>query len=105
MSFEVLHSFAVWVASDPEILGGDLWKLGESELVSVWTVGKYLATIHAWHPLQGWPPLDSCDHQRIKFSLRGLAKLSAEKRSCPIHPPVTVSMLTILKAALWLDYS
>ena len=105
MSFEVLHSFTVWVASDPEILSGDLWKLGESELVSVWTVGKYLATIHAWHPLQGWPPLDSCDHQQIKFSLHGLAKLSAGKCSCPIHPPVTVGMLTILKAALRLDYS
>ena len=105
MSFKVLHSFAVWVASDPDILSGDLWKLGESELVSVQTVGKYLATIHAWHLLQGWPPLDSCDHQRIKFSLRGLAKLSAGKRSHPIHPPVTVGMLTILKAALRLDYS
>ena len=105
MLFKILHSFTVLVASDPDIISGDLWKLGESELVSVQTVGKYLATIHAWHLLQGWPPLDSCDHQRIKFSLRGLAKLSAGKRSRPIHPPVTVGMLTILKAALRLDYS
>ena len=38
VSFEVLHSFAVWAASDPDILGGDLWRLGEFEPVSVQTV-------------------------------------------------------------------
>ena len=104
MLFKV-HSFTVWVASDPDVLGGNLWKLRESELFSVQTVGKYLTVIHTWHLLQGWPPLDSCDHQWIKFSLYGLAKLSSRKCSHPIHPPVIVGMLTILKATPQLDYS
>ena len=41
----------------------------------------------------------------IEFSLRGLAQLSAGKRSRPIRPPVTVDMLTVLKATLRSDYS
>ena len=37
---EFLRSFEIWAASDPEVLGSDLWKLGEFELVLIQTAGK-----------------------------------------------------------------
>jgi len=105
-TFEVLHSFALWAASDPEVIDEDLWRLADFEPVSVQTVRKYLAGIRAWHIAQGWPPpLRDDDHKRIDYSLRGLAKLSAGKRSRPIRPPVTLSMLAVLKESLRLDSS
>ena len=77
-SFEVLHSFAVWAASDPDVIDQGLWEVGELEPVSVQTVRKYLAGIQAWHLAQGQPiPLSNNDHRRIEHHLRGLAKLSA----------------------------
>ena len=105
-SFNVLHSFALWAASDPDVIDERLWTLGDFEPVSVQTVKKYLAGVRAWHIAQGWPPpLNENDHQRIEFSLRGLAKLSAGKRSRPIRPPVTLGILTLLKRSLQLDSS
>jgi len=104
--FEVMHSFALWAASDPEVIDEELWSLTEFEPVSVQTVRKYLAGIRAWHIAQGWPlPLGDDERQRIDFSLRGLAKLSAGKRSRPVRPPVTLAMLAALKESLRLDSS
>lgn len=105
-SFEVIHSFALWAASDPEVIDQSLWDVGEFEPVSVQTVRKYIAGIRAWHIAQGWPPpLDDAGHKRIEFSLRGLAKLSAGRRSRPIRPPVTLAMLKALKHSLQLNSS
>lgn len=105
-SFEVLHSFVLWAASDPDVIDHRLWEVAEFDPVSVRTVKKYLAGIQAWHLVQGWPaPFNDGDQQRIDFSLRGLAKLSAGKRSRPIRPPVTLPMLKSLKQSLKLDSS
>jgi len=102
--FEVVHSFALWAASDPEVIDEGLWDLAEFDPVSVQTVKKYLAGIRAWHIAQGWPsPLGDDERRRIDFSLRGLAKLSAGKRSRPIRPPVTLAMLETLKRSLRLE--
>ncbi|KAJ3766007.1 hypothetical protein FB446DRAFT_654413 [Lentinula raphanica] len=71
-SFSVIHSFALWAASDPQSLPE----------VAVSTVKSYISGIRAWHFAQGWPdPLSEGDHERLNFSLRGLTKaFRARKR-------------------------
>ena len=55
-SFATLHSFMLWVASDPEIVSQSPVPDTPLEPVSVSTACKYLAAIWAWHIAQGWPP-------------------------------------------------
>ena len=92
-SFEVLHSFALWVVTDPSSLDMSLIVNTHFEPVSITTARKYLAGICAWHIAQGWPePLSVENHKRIDWSLRGLQNLFG-KHSHPIRPPITVPML------------
>ena len=71
--------------------------------VSVTVVKKYLVAIRAWHIAQGWPPpLSEEDHNHISWSLQGLENLQGN-RKCPIHPPITISMLYALHASLSID--
>lgn len=100
-SFAVLHSFALWAATDP---APDDPVLGDTprpfEPVSVTVVRKYLAAVRAWHIVQGWPaPLSHDDHQRINWSLRGLANMYTSRRK-PMRPPITLAMLTALQRCL-----
>ncbi|KAG1811888.1 uncharacterized protein BJ212DRAFT_1373911 [Suillus subaureus] len=105
-SFELLHSFALWAATDPEPSDPLLSAVGSSasfEPVSVGVVRKYLSAVRAWHIAQGWPPsLSSSDYERIKWSLRGLENLQAGRRK-PLRPPISIAMLTVIKAALILS--
>jgi hypothetical protein len=48
-SFELLHSFALWAASDPEDIDPVIAAETAFEPVSVKTVRKYLSGIAAWH--------------------------------------------------------
>ena len=104
-SMEVIHSFALWAVTDPEVLDPSLRGDTHFEPVSVTTVRKYLSALRAWHIAQGWPePLAEADHQRINWSLRGLQNLFG-KRSRPVRPPITVPMLRALKVSLQLSES
>jgi len=84
-AFELLHSFALWAATDPEMPEmNHLPKEIPFEPVAPSVVRKYLAAVHAWHIAQGWPPpLESAQLDRINWSLRGLDNLSVRRR----HPP------------------
>lgn len=101
--FHVLHSFALWAASDPESLDPNLASLRHFEPVGVSTVRKYLSAIRAWHIAQGWPePLNPSENNRIDWSLRGLGRIvPARKR--PLRPPITIHMLRTIRAALILS--
>jgi len=62
-SFPLLHSLALWAATDPDTLGPDMAARVPLEPVSIGVVRKYLSTICAWHVAQGWPSsLSSNDH-------------------------------------------
>ena len=60
-SFELLHSFALWAAADPDLV--EVAQLSEQisfEPVAPSVVRKYLAAVRAWHIVQGWPaPLEA----------------------------------------------
>ena len=99
-SFEVIHSFALWAATDPEALDPALRGDTHFEPVAVTTVQKYVSAVRAWHIVQGWPePLSDTDHERINWSLRGLQNIFG-KRSRPVRPPITIPMLRALKLSL-----
>lgn len=100
-SFEVLHSFALWAASDPEVMEIGLPVSTPFEPVSVSTTRKYLSAVRAWHITQGWPPPLSDDRDtQIAWSLRGLDNILAGKRKRPPRPPITLLMLRALRATL-----
>ncbi|KAG1797491.1 uncharacterized protein HD556DRAFT_1213382, partial [Suillus plorans] len=85
-SFELLHSFALWAVTDPDPLAR-----------------KYLSAVRAWHIVQGWPPpLSDAHHDHINWSLRGLKNIQGSRRK-PLRPPITVPMLSALKATLTLS--
>jgi hypothetical protein len=48
-SFKLLHSFALWAASNPEDINPVIVAETAFEPVSVKTVCKYLSGIAAWH--------------------------------------------------------
>jgi len=103
-AFELLHSFALWAATDPEMPEmNHLPKEIPFEPVAPSVVRKYLAAVRAWHIAQGWPPpLESAQLDRINWSLRGLDNLSVQRRHPP-RPPITLAMLRALKATLQLS--
>jgi hypothetical protein len=102
-SFPLLHSFALWAATDPSMLDAGIADGVPFEPVSVSVVRKYLAAIRAWHIAQGWPPpLSNDDQDRINWSLRGLENLQGSRRR-PLRPPITIGMLHALRAALNLN--
>jgi hypothetical protein len=99
-SFELLHSFALWAASDPSLLSAEIVDRTPFEPVSVSVVKKYLAAVRAWHIAQGWaPPLSEDNHQRINWSLRGLENLYGSRKR-PLRPPITLKMLHALRLTL-----
>ncbi|KAG2062201.1 hypothetical protein BDR06DRAFT_946350, partial [Suillus hirtellus] len=107
VSFELLHSFALWAVSDPSTLNPIARDpAAESipfEPVLVTVVKKYLSAIHTWHLAQGWsPPLSAENLTRISWSLRGLENLQGACRK-PLRPPVMLQKLTAIKATLKLD--
>ena len=92
-SFELLHSFALWAATNPSMLGPGLADNIHFEPVSV-------AAIRTWHLAQGWPaPLSDNDHTCINWSLHGLENLQGNRKR-PIHPPITIGMLEALCVTL-----
>ncbi|KZT32411.1 hypothetical protein SISSUDRAFT_974276, partial [Sistotremastrum suecicum HHB10207 ss-3] len=100
-SFEVLHSFVLWVGSDPNPEDALVADGTPFEPVSISTARKYLAGVRAWHIAQGWPPpLAEADTERINWSLRGLETLQKGKRKRPPRPPITLNMLKALEATL-----
>lgn len=101
-SFQLLHSFALWAAADPESLDPGIAASTQFEPVSDSSLRKYLAAVRAWHIAQGWPaPLSEADHDRINWSLRGLTNLQGSRKR-PVRPPVTIPMLRALRSALTL---
>lgn len=99
-AFPLLHSFALWAATDPESVDSQLSADTQFEPVSDSAVRKYLAAVRAWHIAQGWPPpLSDSDHERINWSLRGIANACGSRKR-PIRPPVTLPMLRALKSQL-----
>ncbi|KAJ3711585.1 hypothetical protein C8R42DRAFT_689012 [Lentinula raphanica] len=99
-SFAVLHSFAIWAATNPETLPEGMAQGISFEPVAVGTVRSYLAGIRAWHFAQGWSdPLSESDHERINFSLRGLLNAFGPRKK-PVRPPITTGMLWALKHSL-----
>ncbi|KIJ56447.1 hypothetical protein M422DRAFT_150297 [Sphaerobolus stellatus SS14] len=104
-TFEILHSFTLWVVTDPDIIDASQSGPMPFEPVSVSTARKYLAAIRAWHITQGWPaPLSDDQMTRISWSLRGLANLQGNRLKKPLQPPVTVHMLRYLKQSLDLTF-
>jgi hypothetical protein len=80
---------------DPTVANGVLF-----EPVSVAVVRKYLAAVRAWHIAQGWlPPLSEEDHEHINWSLHGLENIQGNRR-CPLWPPISISMLWVLRVTL-----
>jgi hypothetical protein len=55
-TFEVIHSFALWAATDPSFIDPAHAEGTPFEPIAVSGVRKYLAAIRAWHIAQGWPP-------------------------------------------------
>ena len=53
-SFKLVHSFALWAATDPSTFGPGLPTNVQFEPGSISIIKKYLATICAWHLTQGW---------------------------------------------------
>ena len=103
-SFSLLHSFALWASATPELLPPEIVNDTQLEPIAVTTTRKYLSAVRAWHIAQGWPaPLSEEDHNRINWSLRGLERLQAGRRSRPPRPPITLRMMTALKLLLKLD--
>jgi hypothetical protein len=99
-SFPLLHSFALWAATDPGSLGPNIAARVPLKPVSIGVVRKYLSAICAWHVAQGWPsPLSSDDHDRINWSLWGLENIQGSCKR-PVRPPITISMLWALQATL-----
>ncbi|KAJ3730323.1 hypothetical protein C8R42DRAFT_649868, partial [Lentinula raphanica] len=99
-SFAVLHSFAIWAATNPKTLPEGMAQGISFEPVAVGTVRSYLAGIPAWHFAQGWSdPLSESDHERINFSLRGLLNAFGPRKK-PVRPPITTGMLWALKHSL-----
>jgi hypothetical protein len=99
-SFQVLHSFALWAATDPEAIDPSLLNAAQFEPVSVSVIKKYLSAVWAWHIAQGWPePLSEADHNHINWSLRGLENIKGTQ-SCALWPPITLNMLHVLKVTL-----
>jgi hypothetical protein len=100
-SFPLLHSLALWAATDPDTLGPDMAARVPLEPVSIGVVRKYLSTICTWHVAQGWPsPLSSNDYDRINWSLQGLENIKGSRKQ-PVRPPITISMLW----ALWATFN
>ena len=74
------------------------------DLVAVSTAHHYLSAIRAWHLVQGWEaPLSEKQRELINFSLKGVSKAQAENHKKPIRPPVTASMLRLVKDSLNLN--
>ena len=72
----MLHSFVLWVATEPETVGICLAADMPLEPVSVITTHKYPAAVRAWNITQGWPPLLSIDEMsNINWSLCSLGNL------------------------------
>jgi len=100
-SFEVLHSFALWATADPGLADIPTFSPPPTSPIAESTVHKYLSAIRAWHIVQGWPPpLDGAHLDRINWSLRGMAKLQAGRHRKPLRPPVTTSMLRMIRNSL-----
>lgn len=105
-SFPLLHSFVLWAVADPDPMEPIFADGTPFEPVSVSVARKYLSAVRAWHITQGWPaPLNANDHDRINWSLRGLANIQRHKRTRPPRPPITLRMLTALKLTLVLSDS
>ncbi|KAG1759423.1 hypothetical protein EDD22DRAFT_782530, partial [Suillus occidentalis] len=86
-SFELLHSFALWAMTD----------------LDPGVICKYLSAVQAWHIAQGWPaPLSNSHHDCINWSLCGLENLHGGCQK-PLRPPISLPMLTALKATLVLS--
>ncbi|KAF9521320.1 hypothetical protein CPB83DRAFT_778911, partial [Crepidotus variabilis] len=107
--YPVIHSFALWAASDPlsEPASDPLSEPAfdtfgvPSESVSVPVVRKYLSAIRAWHITQGWEqPLSDSELSSINWSLRGLDNIQAQHRKRPVRPPITTRMLHFLRSKL-----
>ena len=92
-SFKLLHSFALWAATNPSMLGPGLADNIHFEPVSV-------AAICTCHLAQGWPaPLSDDDYTHINWSLHGLENLQGNHKR-PICPPITIGMLEALHVTL-----
>jgi hypothetical protein len=60
--FHIIHSFALWAASDPNSIHPDLNNLCTFKTIATSMVHKYLSAIWAWHIAQGWlEPLSEQD--------------------------------------------
>jgi len=106
VSFDILHSFILWATADATIVSPSSDLARHSNPISESTARHYLAAIRAWHIVQGWnPPLTDIGHDRINFSLRGIAKLQAERHKQPIRPPVTTTILRLVQRSLDLNSS
>ncbi|KAF5366868.1 hypothetical protein D9757_011918 [Collybiopsis confluens] len=100
----LLHSFALWAATDPNPSDPAFPCNIPWETVAVDTVLKYLSGIRAWHLAQGWcPPLSENDFATIRFSLRGLARIQGARRLKPPRPPITIPMMRALRLSLNLE--
>ena len=103
-SFEVLHSFVLWATADENVSPSLPSSSPPTGSVAESTARHYLAAIRAWHIAQGWdPPLKDFQRERINFSLRGLAKLQAGNHKKSPCPPVTTTLLHLVKKSLDLD--
>jgi len=102
--FDVLHSFVLWATADATVVPPSSAHTLHSDPISESTARHYLAAVRAWHIVQGWnPPLTDLGHDRINFSLRGIAKLQAEHHKRPIRPPVTTTTLRLVQKSLNLN--
>ncbi|KAJ7872765.1 hypothetical protein B0H14DRAFT_2344578, partial [Mycena olivaceomarginata] len=102
--FQVLHSFVLWAATEPDFVDPDICATAVFEPVALDTVKKYLSAVRAWHIAQGWPPpLFEEQLNQIYWSLSGLENMQGATRKRPMCPPITIEMLKALKAVLILS--
>ena len=85
VSFELLHSFSLWAATDPSMLTPGMPTSVHFKPVLFSVIQKYPAAIWAWNLAQGWPaPLSEDSHSHINWSLHGLKNLQG-----PANTPFT----------------
>jgi hypothetical protein len=100
-SYDTLFAFVLWACTTPDTNEPVFADRTPYEPVAIVTARKYLSAVRAWHLAQGWPaPLSSNDHERMGFTLRGLERIEAGRRSQPPRPPITLPMLAALRYGL-----
>ena len=94
-SFQLIYSFGIWAVSTRSDVQQDF----VFEPVTKKTAMNYLDAINNYHTMHHLPrPMGEEQRKRIEFALKGIARLSPNRRRPP-RPPVKLSHLHALRQA------